>query len=624
MNILSVENISKSFGERTLFSKLTFGIAAGEKVALIAKNGTGKTSLLKMLNREETPDVGQVTFRKNLVVGYLEQDPHFAHAKTPYEVVFSSDNPTIKAVREYEEALANPENADELDRTLQEMDRLNAWDAESRIKQILTQLQLVDFTADVETLSGGQRKRLALAKILIDDPDLLILDEPTNHLDLEMIEWLEEYLQGSQRSVLMVTHDRYFLENICTTLLEIDEGKLYKYEGSYSHYLTVKTERQEVEKVNLAKTKKVFKKELEWMRSTPQARTTKSKARIDSFFDIKKKAHVKTKKEEVELEIKMERLGSKIVEIHKLKKAYPNKLIVNHFDYVFKTGDRVGIAGPNGVGKSTFLKMITGREPVDSGKIVIGDTVKFGYYGQGGIVGKDDKRVIDVVKEISEAIPMAKGQKITASQLLERFLFEGNDQYTYVSKLSGGEKRRLYLCTVLMENPNFLILDEPTNDLDILTLNILEDFLMEYPGVLVVVSHDRFLLEKICSHLFVFEGEGEIKDYNGTYHEYREAKKKAEAEEKALLKFVEPKKSKEPKTAKEKTKRSYKEEREFEALPEEIEKLENRRAEITAIFENPTIDSSEFEGLSRELDAIAPALEELEIRWLELSELDPN
>lgn len=624
MNILSIESVAKAFGEKVLFSNLTFGISSGEKVALVARNGTGKTSLLRMLNKEEEPDSGQVTFRKGIVVGYLDQDPQFDGYSNPYEVVYSSDNPMVKAVRNYEEALLNPENSEVFDKCLHEMDRLNAWDAESRIKQILTQLQLTDFNQDISSLSGGQRKRLALAKILIDDPDLLILDEPTNHLDLEMIEWLEEYLSASQRSVLMVTHDRYFLENICKTILELDEGKLYKYEGSYSHYLTVKNERQAIEKTNLSKAKNLYKKELEWMRSTPQARTTKSKARIDSFFDVKKKAHKRFKNETVELDIKMERLGSKIVEIHKLKKAYPNKPIVNQFDYVFKTGDRVGIAGPNGVGKSTFLKMITGEEPVDGGKIVIGETVKFGYYGQGGIEGKEDKRVIEVVKEISESIPLSKGQTLSASQLLDRFLFEGNDQYTFVNKLSGGERRRLYLCTVLMENPNFLILDEPTNDLDIITLNILEEFLMDFPGVILVVSHDRFLLDKLCQHIFIFEGEGNIKDFNGSYGEYREEKKAIEAREKSLKAFVEPKKSAPAKAEKQKVKRSYKEEREFESLPLEIEKLENRKEEITAIFESQSVEASEIEALSKELDELIPKLEELEMRWLELSELPPN
>ncbi len=624
MNILSVEQLKKSFGERILFEDLTFGLAEREKVALVARNGTGKTSLLRILSGEEEPDTGRVVTRKGVRVGYLKQEPHFPEGIEVMQWLLSLDHPLLKAILRYKEAVSNPDAAYDMTDSLAEMERLNAWDTESKLTAILDKLELKDIHAQVSTLSGGQRKRLALAGLLIAEPDFLILDEPTNHLDLDMIEWLEEWLSEASFALLMVTHDRYFLEAICDTIYELDEGILYKYEGNYSYYLEKKEERIQTQRANIEKAKNIFRRELEWMRSTPQARTTKSKSRIDAFKKVKGDAQKRVDSKQVEIDVKMERLGSKILELHKVKKAYDSLPILNQFSYVFKRGDRIGMVGKNGVGKSTFLRMITGDEEPDGGKIVTGETVRFGFYRQDGMTLNDDKRVIEVIKEIAEVIPLAKGKTMTASQLLERFLFEGDQQYTYVSKLSGGEKRRLYLLTLLMANPNFLILDEPTNDLDILTLNVLEDFLLDFQGCLVIVSHDRHFLDKLTNHLFVFKGKGEVKDFNGSYLEYREDLKAEEARKKAAQKmYAEPKKVAD-KPTREKTKRSYKEEREFEALTEEIDRLESRKAEIAGEFESPTVSPEEIAELSTEMNQIQDRLEEAEMRWLELSELDSN
>ena len=621
INVLSVESISKSFGARVLFEDLTFGLSQGEKVALIAKNGTGKTSMLDIIAGDETPDSGLVTTRKGTRVGFLKQDPQFDGESTVLNALFLVESPTNTAIKNYETALLHPQNGDKMQHALSEMERLNAWDAENNIKLILTKLQLSDFDKQVKHLSGGQLKRLALAQLLIEDPEVLILDEPTNHLDLEMIEWLEIYLKQSTAALLMVTHDRYFLESICGTILELEDKTLYRYAGNYSYYLEKKEERVENQKAQIGKAKNLFTKELAWMRSTPQARTGKAKYRIDAFKDLKQKAKQRISEDKVELDMKMERLGSKILEMHKVKKAYGDFTILNGFDYTFKRLDRIGIVGRNGVGKSTFIKMMTGQEPVDGGKIIVGDTIKFGYFGQQGLALKADKKVIDVVKEFGEYIPLNKGRKLTASQLLERFLFEGDAQHTLVSKLSGGEKRRLYLLTVLIQNPNFLILDEPTNDLDLLTLNVLEDFLLDYPGCLIIISHDRYLLDKLTDHLFVFKGNGEIKDYPGTYLEY----KIQEAEDQKTNKIREQSAPvKKEKVEKEKTRRSYNEELEFKTLSQEIEALEKRKAEITTLFEQAATDAERLQELSAEIKQVTSDLDDKEMRWLELSELDEN
>lgn len=624
MNVLSAENLAKSYGERVLFSELTFGLSAGDKVALIAKNGSGKTSLMRILSNQESADSGRLSFRKGVRVGYLEQDPQLDPNKTLWQTIFHSENELVTALRNYELALEKPDATDELQACIAEMDRLQAWDAEQRLREILSKLNLEKFDQRVSELSGGQKRRLALAEVLIDAPDFLILDEPTNHLDVDMVEWLEGYLKASNLTLLMVTHDRYFLDRVCSSILELDGGQLYKYDGSYSYFLEKKQERKEGERAQVERARNLYRRELDWMRSTPQARTTKSKSRIDSFYDVKAKAAAKLEQKQVELDLRMDRLGSKIVELHKLKKGFGEKQLIHNLDYVFKGGDRIGIVGRNGAGKSTLVKLITGELEPNGGKVVIGETVKFGYYGQDGLKNKDHLRVIEVIKEIAEYLPTGKGANLTASQLLERFLFEGEQQYTYVAKLSGGEKRRLYLLTVLMANPNFLILDEPTNDLDLLTLNALEEFLLDYPGILVVVSHDRFFLDKLCNHLFVFEGNGQVKDYNGSYSEYRDTLKNKEEFEKRAFQGLKRTAEPEKKTAKPNSKRSYKQEKRFAELEELLDQGNARRQEILAYFEGPEQDADRIQQYSEELDQFQNNLDEWEMEWLELSELDPN
>ncbi len=625
MNYLSVENISKAFGARTLFKDLSFGIDEGQKVALVAKNGTGKTSILEMLAGREQPDSGQVTFRKGIKVGYLTQDPELTDGTTILDNVLAVDNPATKAIKEYEIALENMDDSDAYQRAFDAMDRLQAWDFETQVKQILGKLGLHHTSDLVDNLSGGQKKRVALAKTLISQPDILIFDEPTNHLDVEMIEWLEEYLSQPSITLFMVTHDRYFLERVCDKILELENESLYQHPGNYSTFLQRKAEREEIEGVNVGKAKNLLRKELEWMRRQPKARGTKSKARIDSFYDLKGEAGKNLEDSKLELDVKMTRLGSKILEVHKLRKSYGDLKIVEGFDYVFKRKERTGIVGPNGVGKSTFLKMITGLEEPDGGKIVVGETVKYGFFTQSEMNLDPNKRVIEVVKDIAEFIPLGKkGRNITASQMLDRFLFEGDRQYTYVSKLSGGERRRLYLLTILMDNPNFLILDEPTNDLDILTLNVLEDFLMEFDGCLLVVTHDRYFMDKLTDHLFVFEGDGHIRDFNGNYREYKAFKEDKEATEKLRNKsLVKPSKSSAKKDNEgDRKKMTYAERSEFEALEKDIARLEKRKIEIAKEFEQASMDASKLEELSRETKAVQEELEEKEMRWLELSELE--
>lgn len=622
MNYLSVEELSKNFGDRVLFDKISFGVEKGQKVALIAKNGAGKTTFLNCLTGKEPVSEGRVVWRNNITVGYLNQEQIFDATHSINEEIFKADNAFMQAINSYNDAINNGADGDVFQQAMDQMDSLQAWDYEAKLKQILGSLQLHDLEQRVNTLSGGQKKRLALAKVLIEQPEFIILDEPTNHLDLEMIEWLENYLATENMTLLMVTHDRYFLERVCDSIIEIDNGQLYSYKGSYAYYIEKKQERESITMSEIEKAKNLYKKELEWMRRMPQARATKAKSRQDAFYEVEKSAKRRIKKEEVKLEVVGQRMGGKILEFHHLKKSFGEKKIVADFNYTFKRGDRVGIVGPNGVGKSSFIKLITGELESDGGKIVQGETVVVGHYAQDGMNLDEDKRIIDVVKDIAEIIPLAKGRKITASQFLERFLFPPKQQYTYVSKLSGGEKRRLYLLTVLMDNPNFLILDEPTNDLDIMTLNVLEDFLMEFEGCVMVVTHDRFFMDKIVDHLFVFKGEGVIKDFNGKYTDYKEETKR-EAKEAAQLAKAEQAKKITPvaEKPKDKKKLSFNEQREFDGLEKSMAALEKRKAEINELMLNGISGADQITELSKELAIINNDLEEQEMRWLELSEL---
>ncbi len=614
MNYLSVENISKSYGELVLFQDISFGINKNQKIAFVAKNGTGKTSLLNILVGNDVPDSGNIVSRKGLHIAFLAQNDHLNSNSTIEEAIFDSDNKTLAIIRQYENALKNSEDTDAYQKAFELMELHNAWDFETQYKQILFKLQLDDLSLKIGNLSGGQRKRLSLAIILINKPDLLILDEPTNHLDLEMIEWLENYFQKEKMTLFMVTHDRYFLERVCNEIVELDNGKLYTYKGNYSYYLEKKEERQLIEQTNLEKAKNLFKKELDWMRRQPKARTTKSKSRIDDFYQIKEKAHQRRKEHKVTLEINMERLGSKIVELHNVSKTYKNKVVLNKFNYVFKRGERIGIIGKNGTGKSTFLNILTSATPVDSGKVIVGETVKFGYYTQKGINIKEGQKVIEVIKEFGEYIPLTKGRKISAGQLLERFLFDRKKQYDYVEKLSGGEQKRLYLCTVLIQNPNFLILDEPTNDLDILTLNVLENFLLDYPGNLLVVSHDRYFMDKIVDHLFVLDTSGNISDFPGNYSDYRAYEGSQPKEELQKVKKEDSRVKNSPKG-----KLSYNENREFQNLEKAILKLENEKSAIEKQFENNEIEIDKIAETSSKLQTIINEIETKEERWLELS-----
>ena len=613
MNYLTVENISKSYGERTLFQELSFGINKDQKIAFVAKNGSGKTSILNIVAGVDTPDDGQVVKRKSITIGYLSQRDNLNPELTIEESIFATENKVLSIIHDYENALNNPDDTDAYQKAFELMERHNAWDFETQYKQILSKLKLEDLDRKVEHLSGGQKKRLSLAICLIHKPDLLILDEPTNHLDLEMIEWLEDYFAKEKITLFMVTHDRYFLERVCNEIIELDNGKLYKYKGNYSYYLQNKEERLALEATNLSKAKSLFKKELEWMRRQPKARTTKSKSRIDDFFEIKKRAHQRRKDHVVQLEINMERLGSKVLELHKLQKSFGEKKILDGFDYVFKKGERIGIIGKNGTGKTSFLNIITRQNPVDGGKVIIGETVKFGYYTQKGIRIKEGQKVIEVVKEFGEYIPLTKGRKISAAQLLERFLFDKKKQYDFVEKLSGGEQKRLYLCAVLIQNPNFLILDEPTNDLDVVTLNVLENFLLDYPGNLLVVSHDRYFMDKIVDALFVFRGDGIIENFPGNYSDFRpyeDSKPKKTVEKK-----MKPVADSKPK----KKSLSYNEKREFGALEADIERLQNQKQRIENQFLNVEIPQEKIQQKSEELQDIISKLEEKEERWLELS-----
>lgn len=614
MNYLTVEQISKSYGELTLFENLSFSIHKDDKIAFLAKNGSGKTSILNILSGADTPDAGQVIFRNGLRLSFLSQSPHFDDALTVEETIFSSDLPVLKVIEQYEKALLHPEDEDAYQRAFEAMDVQNAWEFELQFKQILFQLKLENLEQKVSTLSGGQKKRLALAKALINNPDLLILDEPTNHLDLEMIEWLEQYFAKAQMTLFMVTHDRYFLERVCNEIIELDHGKLYTYKGNYSYYLEQKEARIVNETTETGKAKQLFKKELDWMRRQPKARTTKSKSRIDDFHTIKAKAHQRRSDHQVQLEINMERMGSKIVEFHNVSKAFKDKVILKGFEYVFKNGERIGIIGKNGTGKSTFLNMLTQTITPDMGKVVIGETVKFGYYTQTGLNIKPDQKVIDVIKEFGEYIPLTKGRQISAQQLLERFLFDRKKQYDFVEKLSGGEQKRLYLCTVLIQNPNFLILDEPTNDLDIVTLNVLEEFLLDFPGCLLVVSHDRYFMDKIVDHLFVFRGQGEVEDFPGNYSDFREYEASTPPDDTVKVASTSNQQQNDA------NKLSYNEQKEYKGLESKIRALELDKKALEAKFHDDSLSQEAIEKLAGDLQRIIKDLETKETRWFELSE----
>ncbi|MCR8666378.1 ABC-F family ATP-binding cassette domain-containing protein [Aestuariibaculum sp. M13] len=615
MNYLTVENISKSYGELSLFQDISFSIHKDQKIAFVAKNGTGKTSILRIISGEDTPDSGQVIYRKDITVSFLSQDPHFNPDLTVEETIFASDNDILKVIGNYEKALENPEDADAYQKAFEQMELHQAWDFETQYKQILFKLKLDNLHQKVGSLSGGQKKRLALANALINKPDLLILDEPTNHLDLEMIEWLEAFFAKENITLFMVTHDRYFLERVCNEIIELDEGQLYSYKGNYSYYLEKREARIEQFETETGKAKQLFKKELEWMRRQPKARTTKSKSRIDDFSDIKHRAHQRRKDHQVQLELNMERLGSKILEFHKVSKAFKEKIILDKFDYTFQKGERVGIIGKNGTGKTSFLNILTQTAEPDGGKVILGETVKFGYYTQNGIEIKPEQKVIDVIREFGDYIPLKKGRQISAQQLLERFLFSRKKQYDFVEKLSGGERKRLYLCTVLIQNPNFLILDEPTNDLDIVTLNVLESFLMDFPGCIIVVSHDRYFMDKVVDHLLVFKGDGEIEDFPGNYTDYRVYEDSQPAEPTV----TEDKKEKKSWKQNEANKLSYNEEKELKNIESKLNSLAYDKKEMEAKFNNPDLTQDEINELSLKLQDIIDAIEAKEERWFELS-----
>lgn len=615
MNYLTVENISKSYGELTLFENISFSVHKDQKIAFVAKNGTGKTSILNILSGQDSADAGEVIYRKDIQVSFLSQDPKFDDSLTIEDTILASENPVLKVISNYEKALLNPEDTEAYQAAFDAMEHHQAWDFETLYKQVLFKLKLEHLDQKVSTLSGGQKKRLALANALINKPDLLILDEPTNHLDLEMIEWLESFFAKENITLFMVTHDRYFLERVCNEIIELDEGMLHSYKGNYSYYLEKRDARIEQQAVETGKAKQLFKKELAWMRRQPKARTTKSKSRIDDFADIKHRAHQRRNDHEVQLELNMERLGSKILEFHKVSKAFKDKTILDGFNYMFQKGERVGIIGKNGTGKTTFLNILTGTAQPDAGKVTKGETVKFGYYTQNGIAIKPEQKVIDVIREFGDYIPLKKGRQISAQQLLERFLFSRKKQYDFVEKLSGGERKRLYLCTVLIQNPNFLILDEPTNDLDIVTLNVLESFLLDFPGCVIVVTHDRYFMDKVIDHLFVFKGEGVIEDFPGNYSDYRVY----EDSQPVISKQTDDKKEKKSWKQNEVSRLSYNEEKELKNIESKLKSLAFDKKELENKFNNPDLSQDDINKLSGDLQKIIDTIDAKEARWFELS-----
>lgn len=624
MNILSVENVTKSFADRVLFEKVSFGVNWGDKVALVARNGTGKSSLLKIISGDDVADEGKISRNKDVRFGFLEQDLKFNENLTVLDNIFLSASPEVLAIKEYErinelyETNHAIEHYDALQTAIARIEELKAWDYESRVKQVLGKLGINHFDQKIKTLSGGQKRRVALARVLIEDPQFLILDEPTNHLDIAMIEWLESYLSRQNITLLLVTHDRYFLENICDTIIELDNGRIYRYEGNYEKFLEQKANRTFNEESEHEKLKNRYRKELEWVRKQPKARTTKSKSRVENFDAIEEKVKSRKKEEALRLEIKMNRIGGKVLELKKVYKKYGEQVLLKGFDYTFKKGERIGIVGKNGTGKSTFLNLITDKDKADSGKINVGETIVYGYFNQEGIKLDNDKRVIEVVKDIAEFIPLADGSKVMASQFLQMFGFPISQHFTFVSSLSGGEKRRLHLLTILVKNPNFLVLDEPTNDLDLITLQALEEFLENYTGCLIIVTHDRYFMDKLVDQLFIFHGAGDIQVFPGNYTEYRLSEDKKEFEKE----IIENKTIEENKTAsdKNKIKLTYKERLELENLNKDIEKLESEKNKLTELLQNASSNHEELMKSGIRLTTVVELLDQKGNRWLELSE----
>lgn len=625
ISYLQIDKLTKSFGDLVLFEDITFGIAQGQKVGLIAKNGTGKTTLLNIIAGKEDYDSGAVVFRNDLRVGYLEQMPHYPDGLTVLQACFYSPNETVRLIAEYEQAMASGDHSN-LEDILLRMDNLKAWDYEQRTKQILGQLKIHNFDQKMETLSGGQLKRVALANVLITDPELIILDEPTNHLDLEMTEWLEGYLSRANISILMVTHDRYFLDRVCSEIIEIDRKQIYQYKGNYSYYLEKRQERMDALNAEVDRASNLLRKELDWMRRQPQARGTKAKYRIDAFYELEKKAKQQHEAGNVNLDVKASYIGSKIFEAEHVSKRFGDLKIVEDFNYIFARYEKMGIVGNNGTGKSTFIKMLMGEVEPDSGRFDVGETVRFGYYSQDGLQFDEQMKVIDVVQNIAEYVDLGDGKKMGVSQFLNYFLFSPEKQHNYVFKLSGGEKRRLYLCTVLMRSPNFLVLDEPTNDLDIVTLNVLEEYLRNFKGCAIVVSHDRYFMDKVVDHLLVFRENADIKDFPGNYTQYREWKevqdqleKEAEAARRAGIAPTMEKTSRPEKEQKKKL--TFKERKEFEALEVEIPLLEAEKAELETAMSSGTLSNDELLAKSERIAKVIEEIDEKTMRWLELSEL---
>lgn len=619
VSYLQVENLTKSFGDLVLFSDLSFGIAEGQRIGLIAKNGSGKTTLLNILAGKEGYDEGRITFRRDLRVGYLEQSPSYPSELTVLEACFYHGNSTIQLIKEYEHCMETPGNPG-MDELLLRMEHEKAWDYERRAKQILSQLKIRDFDQPIKQLSGGQLKRVALANVLITEPDLLIMDEPTNHLDLEMTEWLEEYLNKGSLSLLMVTHDRYFLDRVCSEIIEIDNRQIYSYKGNYSYYLEKRQERMEATNAEIARANNLYRTELEWMRRMPQARGHKARYREEAFYELEKVAKQRTYEANVKLDVKASYIGSKIFEADHLCKRFGDLKILDDFSYIFSRYEKMGIVGNNGTGKSTFIKILMGLEKPDSGVLDIGETVRFGYYSQDGLQFDDQMKVIDVVTDIAEVIELGNGKQLTASQFLQHFLFTPETQHSYVYKLSGGERRRLYLCTVLMRNPNFLVLDEPTNDLDIVTLQVLEEYLCNFKGCVIVVSHDRYFMDKVVDHLLVFRGQGDIRDFPGNYSDYRDWKLAKASHDKAVSK------PKEEKTQRvrlnEKRRMTFKERKEFEQLEQDIACLEEEKKLIEDSLCSGELSVDELTEKSKRLPLLEAELDEKTMRWLELSEIE--
>ena len=627
MNYLSAENLSKSYGEKVLFENISFGLEKGNKVALVANNGTGKSTLLRILTGDDTSDTGGVSVKNGIRISLLPQEPDYDKSLTVDEIVATAGTKLQEIIRSYEEAVKqnSDSNTKETQQLLEfasnQMDIANAWDFDRRLLQLLTKFGISDTTQTIGTMSGGQIKRLSLALALLDDPDILLLDEPTNHLDIDMIEWLENYLSNTETTLLMVTHDRYFLDRICDHIIEISHGNLYVHNGNYSYFLEKRSEREENTRVEIDKAKKLMKKELDWIRRMPKARTTKSKARISSFYRTKDKATSAKKVDEIKLGVHMSRVGGKILEMDNVSKSFGDTVILDGFEYIFKKGERIGFVGKNGVGKTTFLNLVMQEMAPDTGTIDSGDTIVYGYYKQEGIKINEKQTVLQVVKDIAEVIPMGKDHSLTASQFLLHFMFPPKVQNDYVSKLSGGERRRLYLLTVLVRNPNFLILDEPTNDLDLITLNKLEEFLDSYKGCLILVSHDRYFLDKLVDHLFVFEGGGKIKDYHSNYSDYRSYVDENERLLKIEQSSLKKEKKKTQDKPKVKTKLSYNEQREYDTLMEDIETLEKEKSDLEAQLVDGTLEYDKLESISKRIGEVMSLMDDKTMRWMELEEL---